>query len=76
MSSNDIKSVFRDLSPLCRPCLYDLDDFDQEIFNLMWHLKQSRNEIMSWPSSDRKRLWDKYKKQVEVERKAMAQITG
>ena len=54
MSLNEIKSVFRDLSPLCRPVLYDMDDFDQEIFNLMWHLKQSRSEIMSWPSSERR----------------------
>ena len=72
MSLNEIKSIFRDLSPLCRPVLYDMDDFDQEIFNLMWHLKQSRSEIMSWPSSERRIIWKKYQKQVELERKALS----
>ena len=72
MSLNEIKSVFRDLSPLCRPVLYNMDDFEQEIFNLMWHLKQSRSEIMSWPSSERRNLWKKYQNQVELERKALS----
>ena len=76
MSLNEIKSIFRDLSPLCRPVLYNLDDFDQEIFNLMWHLKQSRSEIMSWPSSERRTMWNKYKKQVELERNNDSLYTG
>jgi hypothetical protein len=50
-----------------------MDDFEQEIFNLMWHLKQSRSEVMSWPSSERRIIWKKYQKQVELERKAIEQ---
>ncbi len=73
MSLNEIKSIFRDLSPLCRPVLYDIDDFEQEIFNLQWHLRQARSEVLSWPTSVRKIEWDKYCKQIKLERKVFEQ---
>jgi len=60
---------YRDASIWC-PLVYEtLKGFNQDVFNLEWHMKESKNDIMSWPSSVRKDTWKQYLAQVEFEKK-------
>jgi len=47
----------------------DLDAFEQETFNLIYHLRQPRSEVMSWPTSVRRDMWRRYMKQREFEQR-------
>ncbi|MEW6352378.1 MAG: hypothetical protein AB1646_25275 [Thermodesulfobacteriota bacterium] len=37
------------------------------MFNLVYHLKQSRNEVMSWPISERRDMWKRMIAQYDFE---------
>jgi len=41
-----------------------------EVFNLVYHLKQSLNDVMAWPSAVRRDMWKRTQEQYEFERKA------
>lgn len=48
----------------------DLESLNQEVFNFMFHLKQSWSEVMSWPSSIRRSMWRLFLEQREFDKKA------
>lgn len=50
-----------------------LESFDQGIFNLMWHLKEKRDDIMSWPHAVKVDVWKRYLSQLEFEKKKAAE---
>lgn len=37
-----------------------LEHFDQEVFNAIFHLKQTATEVLSWPSSFRRVILAKF----------------
>jgi hypothetical protein len=58
---------FKDISRFTPLTGMTMEHIDQEIFNVVYHLKQSRNEVLSWPSSVRRRIWKQFKEQKEFE---------
>ena len=46
------------------------DSLDQEVFNFMFHMKQTWSEVMSWPSSVRRTMWRLFQEQREFDKKA------
>ena len=50
---------------------YSLAGFNQEIFNLVFHIKQQWSEVMSWPSSVRGAMWNLFKEQRKFDEKQL-----
>ena len=50
---------------------FDIEHFDQLVYNIMYHLKQQRSEVLSWPTSEMRRIWRRHLKQMEFEQKEM-----
>jgi len=44
-----------------------LDNFEQAVYNMMFHLKQQRSEVLSWPWSVQQTVWTKHLHQLELE---------
>jgi hypothetical protein len=58
----------KDHSLLCPLIGQTLENFDQALYNLMYHMNQQRSEILSWPSSVRLDVWKRHMKQRDLEK--------
>lgn len=50
---------------------YTETNFNQEVFNLVFHLKQQWSDVMSWPSSVRVAMWEMFLEQRKFDEKAL-----
>jgi len=48
---------FKDPSALYPLNRYTVEAFEQEIFNIQYHMKMPRSEVLSWPLTERRRNW-------------------
>ncbi len=49
------------------------EKLDKEVYNIVYHLKQQRSEVMSWSTRTRTTMWNLHLKQLEFERKDSAE---
>lgn len=58
---------YKDYTRLAPILAMTLDNFEQAVYNMMFHLKQQRSEVLSWPWSVQQTVWTKHLHQLELE---------
>jgi hypothetical protein len=68
-TTESIQWGLKDYSLLLPVITQTVDDYDQQTYNLTWHLKQSDAlKVMNWPPWFKKAMWMKHEKQTKLER--------